>query len=317
MAARAKDHGGKAGEPAGARAGGAAQATGGGGRYAIAGQMRQAGALAPGLYPVATPIGNLADITIRALETLAGADLILAEDTRVTRRLLAHYAIATPTRAFHEHNEARAQQEVVDRLAQGARIALVSDAGTPLISDPGFSLVRAARERGLSVTTAPGPSAAIAALSMSGLPSDRFLFAGFLPPKSAARQREIAMLKGVPATLIFYETGPRLADSLADLAELLGARDAVIAREITKMHEEVVAGTLPELRDRYQGATPKGEIVLLVGPPRAEAATEDSLDDALRAALATLPAGKAAASVAAALGLPRGQVYARALELKA
>jgi 16S rRNA (cytidine1402-2'-O)-methyltransferase len=196
-------------------------------------------------------------------------------------------------------------------------VALVSDAGTPLISDPGFALVREARRRNIPVTTAPGPSAAIAALSVSGLPTDRFLFAGFLPPRSAARRQDIIGLRTVPATLIFYETAPRLADALADLAELLGDRPAVVARELTKLHEEAVAGSLAELAARYRDAPTRGEIVLVVGPPQSEpGAATDDLDVALRAALSAMSMGKAAASVAAALGLPRHEVYARALALK-
>jgi 16S rRNA (cytidine1402-2'-O)-methyltransferase len=217
---------------------------------------------------------------------------------------------------YHDHSG----PEVAARLAEQARhgaVALVSDAGTPLVSDPGYALVRAAREAGVAVTTAPGPCAAIAALSISGLPSDRFLFAGFLPAKAVARAQAIAAVAGVPATLIFHETGPRLAASLAALAHALGGREAAVARELTKRHEEVVRGTLPELAARYAGTEPKGEIVLLVGPPGEQAIAADALDAALETALKTMPPGKAAASVAAALGVPRAEAYARAMALKA
>lgn len=279
--------------------------------------MLAAPRLPPGLYIVAGPIGNLQDLSPRAADWLRRADLVACEDTRVTAKLLRAAGSDRPMQSYHDHSPQMVEEKLLERMSHQS-IALVSDAGTPLISDPGFSLVRAARARGLPVTTAPGPSAAIAALSISGLPSDRFMFAGFLPPRAVARRREIILLKSVPATLILYETGPRLADSLADLADILGNRPAAVARELTKLHEEVLTGTLPELAARYQGATPRGEIVVLIGPPATDApGGEDALDDALRAALATMPAGKAAASVSAALGLPRGQVYARALALKA
>ena len=265
---------------------------------------------------MAGPIGNLQDLSPRAADWLRRADLIACEDTRVTAKLLRAAGSRRPMQSYHEYSGPAVEQALLDRMASGA-VALVSDAGTPLISDPGFTLVRAARARGITVTTAPGPCAAIAALSISGLPSDRFMFAGFLPPKQAARRREIANLQGIPATLIFYETGPRLADCLADLAAAMGDRPAAVARELTKRFEEVVTGSLVELADRYAEAPARGEIVLLIGPPAESApGDEDALDAALTAALATMPAGKAAASVAAALGLPRGQVYARALELK-
>lgn len=273
-------------------------------------------ALAPGLYIVAGPIGNLQDLSPRAADWLRRADLVACEDTRVTAKLLRAAGSHRPMQSYHDHSRPAVEEALLDRMASGA-VALVSDAGTPLISDPGFALVRAARERGIPVTTAPGPCAAIAALSVSGLPSDRFLFAGFLPPKRAARRREIAGLQGIAATLIFHETGPRLADCLADLATVMGDRPAAVARELTKKFEEVVTGSVAELAKRYADVQPKGEIVLLVGPPAGlPAADAEALDTALIAALATMPAGKAAASVAAALGLPRGQVYTRALELK-
>ncbi|MGL6043099.1 MAG: 16S rRNA (cytidine(1402)-2'-O)-methyltransferase [Sandaracinobacteroides sp.] len=272
--------------------------------------------LPPGLYIVAGPIGNLEDLGPRAARFLRQADLIACEDTRVTAKLLRAAGSDRPMLPYHDHSGPDVEARLLERIAREA-VALVSDAGTPLVSDPGYSLVREARARGLHVTTAPGPSAAIAALSISGLPSDRFLFAGFLPAKAAARNKAIAALAGVPATLLFYESGPRLAASLKALAAALGPRPAAVARELTKRHEELVSGTLIELALRYTGTEPKGEIVLLVGPPAAEMTSADALDQALKAALVTLPAGKAAASVAAALGIPRGEAYARALQLKA
>lgn len=264
---------------------------------------------------MAGPIGNLEDLTFRAARLLRQADLVACEDTRVTAKLLRAAGSERPMVTLHEHSPPAAMERVLDKATTGA-VVLVSDAGTPLVSDPGFELVREARKRGIAVTTAPGPCAAIAALSISGLPTDRFLFVGFLPPKASARDRTIAGLAGVPASMIFYESGPRLAETLAALATALGPREAVVARELTKRHEEVAGGTLVDLADRYRGEQPKGEIVLIVGPPEAPVADEDALDQALLAALQTLPAGKAAASVASALGLPRGDVYRRALELK-
>ncbi len=271
--------------------------------------------LAPGLYIVAGPIGNLEDLSPRAARFLRCADLIACEDTRVTAKLLRAAGSDRPMLSYHDHSPASVEERLLDRMAHES-VALVSDAGTPLISDPGHGLVRAARARGIAVTTAPGPCAAIAALSISGLPSDRFLFAGFLPAKAAARDKAIAALAGLPATLIFHESGPRLGATLAALGRALGPRPAAIARELTKTHEELLHGTLVELAARFASTEPRGEIVLLVAPPAAEITSADALDQALKAALVTLPAGKAAASVSAALGLPRATVYARALELK-
>ena len=272
--------------------------------------------LAPGLYIVAGPIGNLGDLTARAADTLRRADLIACEDTRVTAKLLRAAGSTRPMQSYHDHSPPAATDALLDRMATQA-IALVSDAGTPLVSDPGFQLVRAARAHGLPVTTAPGPSAAIAALSISGLPSDRFLFAGFLPPKDHARRKAIAALASVPATLIFYESGPRLAASLAALADLLPGREACVARELTKLHEAVTTAPIETLAARFAGTAPKGEIVLLIGPPPAQAAESTAtIDDALSAALLSMPVGKAAASVSAALGIPRSEAYARALALK-
>jgi 16S rRNA (cytidine1402-2'-O)-methyltransferase len=273
--------------------------------------------LPPGLYVVATPIGNLADLSPRAAETLRGADRILAEDKRVSARLLARAGAKAPMAVYHDHSSEAERDAIVARLATEA-IALISDAGTPLISDPGYKLVRAARAAGRSVHTVPGPCAAIAALTLAGLPTDRFLFLGFLPPKAKARGDSIAEVADVRATLLLYESGPRLGGTLAALAAQLGPRDAAIAREISKLHEECVTGTLPELADRYAATAPRGEIVIVVGPPAAsEPASETDLDSALGEALARLSPSRAAAEVADRLGVPRKRAYARALELAA
>jgi 16S rRNA (cytidine1402-2'-O)-methyltransferase len=271
--------------------------------------------LAPGLYVVATPIGNLGDLSSRAAETLTNASLVLAEDTRVTARLLAHAGARVPMRRYDDHSTDRDRQEIVERLGNEA-VALVSDAGTPLISDPGYKLVREARLAGHAVHTIPGPCAAVAALTLAGLPTDRFLFAGFLPAKAKARSDSIAELASIRATLVFYESGPRLADSLAALASGLDDREAAIAREITKFHEECVTGLLTDLANRYADAPPKGEIVIVVGPPpeQPEASAAD-LDSALREALGHLSPSRAAAEVAQQLGVPKKRAYSRALEL--
>lgn len=271
----------------------------------------------PGLYVVATPIGNLRDITLRAVDVLRGVDLVLAEDTRVTRKLLDAHGISPRITSYHDHNAAAVRPRVIALLAEGRRVALVSDAGTPLISDPGYKLVEAALEAGAKVIPIPGPSALLAALVASGLPSDRFLFAGFLPAKAGARRRALAELAGVPATLIFYEGASRLPESLADMAEVFGPRRAAVARELTKRFEEVRRGALPELTASYS-APPKGEVVVVVGPPpEPEAPEEAVLDAALKAALAELPVKGAAAQVAEQFGIPRKEAYARALALKA
>lgn len=270
-----------------------------------------------GLHVVATPIGNLMDITLRALQTLRDADAIACEDTRMTQRLLAAHGIATPLLSYHEHNAAKVRPRILKRLEAGECVALVSDAGTPLVSDPGYKLVRDCIAAGVPVTTAPGPSAAIAGLVLSGLPSDRFLFAGFLPPKSAARRQAAAELAGIGATLIFYESAQRLPAMLRDLAAVLGTRRAAVARELTKLYEEVRRGDLPSLAAAYEEAgPPKGEIVVMVGPPDAEAAEADAetVDRALDEALQRLSVRDAADSVAATCGWPRRRVYARALE---
>lgn len=270
--------------------------------------------LPPGLYIVATPIGNLGDLSPRAAETLRRAALILAEDKRVSAKLLAFANAKAPMSTYHDHSSETERDAIVAKLGSEA-VALVSDAGTPLISDPGYKLVRAARAAGHAVHTIPGPSAVIAALTLAGLPTDRFLFAGFLPPKEKARADAVAELAPVRATLVFYESGPRLAATLRTLAEGLGARDAVVVREITKLHEECVTGSLEELAARYGDAAPKGEIVVVVGPAAARQSASDSeLDAALDEALARLSPSRAAAEVAELLGVPRKRAYARALE---
>jgi 16S rRNA (cytidine1402-2'-O)-methyltransferase len=287
--------------------------------YTVAGQTIAAPPLAPGLHLVATPIGNLRDVSLRALEVLAGADVIACEDTRVTRKLLSHYGIATPLTPYHDHNAATARPKLIARLGERARVALVSDAGTPLVSDPGYRLVRAAQAAGHPVTAAPGASAVLAALAVAGLPTDRFFFEGFLPPKEAARRTRIAALARIPATLVLFETGPRLAAALADLAAGLGARDAAICRELTKLHEEVWRGALSELAGRYRELPePRGEIVVVVAPPAEEEPTgADEVDALLRNALERLSVKDAVDEVAGVSGQPRREVYRRALALKA
>lgn len=273
--------------------------------------------LEPGLYIVATPIGNLGDITLRAAEVLRSAAVIAAEDTRVSAKLLQRIGSDRPMTPYHDHSSEAARSRLVER-ARRESVALVSDAGTPLISDPGFKLVRAARAAGVSVTSLPGPCAAITALTLAGLPTDRFLFAGFLPAKAKAAKDALQSLAGVDATLVFYEAGTRLARTLAALAAGLGERPAVVARELTKTFEEVVDGSLSSLAARYAAAPPKGEIVIVVAPPApAEAPDAETLDAALRDALQSQPLKSAVADVTAALGLPRKTVYARALEMKA
>lgn len=274
--------------------------------------------LESGLYIVATPIGNLRDITLRAIDTLQAADEVLAEDTRVARRLLDAHGIRAKLSPYHDHNGAKRRPEILDKLADGAVIALISDAGTPLVSDPGWKLSRAALDAGHRVFPVPGASALLAGLVASGLPSDRFMFCGFLPPKTAARQKALADLAEVPGTLVFYESGPRLADCLTDLAARLGAdRDGAVSRELTKLFEETRRGTLQELANWYaENGPPKGEIVLLVGPPLKQEITEAAVDEALRQALQSQSVKQAAAEIAAQLGLPKRDVYQRALALK-
>ncbi|MBX3561469.1 MAG: 16S rRNA (cytidine(1402)-2'-O)-methyltransferase [Sphingomonas sp.] len=272
--------------------------------------------LAPGLYIVATPIGNLSDLSPRATEILARADLIAVEDSRVTGKLLNHIGAKRPMTPYHDHNADKVRPGLIARMGREA-VALVSDAGTPLISDPGYKLVRDARRAGVTVTTIPGPCAAIAALTLAGLPTDRFAFLGFLPAKPGARANAIAEAAGFRGTLVFYESGPRLASALAALAEGLGAREAAVTREISKHFEETVTGTLVQLAARYAEAPPKGEIAIVVGPPgEASLAGEADIDAALREALQTLSPSRAAAEVAQRLGIPRKLAYERAQALK-
>jgi 16S rRNA (cytidine1402-2'-O)-methyltransferase len=285
-------------------------------RYLLKGQALDAPALEPGLYVVATPIGNLRDITLRALEALAAADLIACEDTRVTHKLLERYGIATPMTPYHDHNAAEARPKILARLAAGAAVALVSDAGTPLISDPGFKLVRAARDAGHAVTALPGASAVLAALSIAGLPTDRFVFEGFLPPKEAARRKRIDEIKRMPATLVLFESGPRIAAALADLAAAFGPREAAVCRELTKLHEEVRRGDLATLAHDYAaGAEPRGEIVIVIAPPQAAETPVADLDTLLRQALGRVSVKEAVGEIAAVTGRPRREVYQRALTL--
>jgi 16S rRNA (cytidine1402-2'-O)-methyltransferase len=273
--------------------------------------------LPPGLYIVATPIGNLGDMTSRANETLRRVDYILAEDKRVTAKLLAHIGAKAPMTAYHDHSDENLRLRIVADLATKA-VALVSDAGTPLISDPGYKLVRAARSAGHATFTLPGPCAAIAALTLAGLPTDRFLFLGFLPAKAKARSEVIADVMTVRATLVLYESGPRLAECLAALHDALGDRDAAVVREITKLHEETIAGKLGELATRYTEKAPKGEIVVVVSPaPVREAVSDDMVDEMLRAALLSMSPSRAAADVAASLGIAKKRAYTRAIELGA
>jgi len=284
-------------------------------RYWLHGTAVEAAKPPPGLYLVATPIGNLGDIGLRALEVMAGADRIACEDTRITRKLTARYGIDTPLTPYHEHNAAEARPKLLARLAAGEAVALVSDAGTPLISDPGYKLVRAAQDAGHPVIALPGASAVLAALSVAGLPTDRFFFEGFLPPKQAARQKRIAQLKTIPATLVLFESGQRLAATLADLAEVLSHRAAAVCRELTKLHEQVRRGDLVSLaREFAQGAETRGEIVIVVAPPASGEQSID-VDTLLRGALARVSLKDAVGEVALASGRPRREVYQRALEL--
>ncbi|MBD7942231.1 16S rRNA (cytidine(1402)-2'-O)-methyltransferase [Brevundimonas guildfordensis] len=273
--------------------------------------------VSPGLYLVATPIGNLRDMTLRALDVLAAADLVLAEDTRVTAKLLTAYGLKAKLERCDDHASARAAEIAVERLKAGEVVALVSDAGTPLVSDPGYVVARAAVAEGLPVHPVPGPSSLLAALCIAGLPADRILFAGFLPPKSGARRTALEELRTGRQTLVFFESGPRLRDSLTDMAQVLGPRPAAVARELTKLYEECVRGDLAELAADPRLDAPKGEIVVVVGPGEVEVASAADADAALAEALTRLPPGEAAAEVSKALNLPRKPLYKRALELKA
>jgi 16S rRNA (cytidine1402-2'-O)-methyltransferase len=271
------------------------------------------------LHLVATPIGNLGDLSPRARAALVEADVVLCEDTRVTGKLLGLCGIGRPLQSYHEHNAARRRPEILERLRAGATVAVVSDAGTPLVSDPGYKLVRDAIAAGIEVVAVPGPSAAIAALIVSGLPTDRFFVAGFLPTRRSQRRRAIAELAPVPGTLVLFEAPRRLPDTLADLAAELGARPAAVARELTKRFEEVRRGALAELAAHYALAgAPKGEVAIVIGPGEraGDRPTPDRLDELLAKALESQPPAAAAATVAAATGRPRREVYRRALELK-
>lgn len=284
--------------------------------FLLAGRTQPAARPAPGLHVVATPIGHLGDISLRALETLAGADVIACEDTRMTRRLTDRYGIETQLIPYHDHNGASMRPRILARLAAGGAIALVSDAGTPLVSDPGFKLVVEAAEAGHRIHPIPGPSALLAALVAAGLPTDRFLFDGFLPPKDGQRRNRIAELKAIPSTLILYESGPRLPESLADLAEGLGPRPAAVCRELTKTFEEVRRADLATLAAHYaEAGPPKGEIVLVIGPPQEEAVEDMDVDAALARALSDHSLKDAVAAVAGVTGRPKREVYARALAL--
>lgn len=273
--------------------------------------------LSPGLYITATPIGHAGDLTFRAHAALSACDLLLCEDTRVTAKLLNHYGIRKKLTPYHDHNAARMRPRVLARLAEAASVVLVSDAGMPLISDPGYRLVREAIEAGHEVTVLPGASAPLAALTLSGLPPDRFLFAGFLPPKSAARRKALEELRPVRATLVFFETGPRLAESLGDMAAVLGPRPAAVARELTKLHEEIRREPLDALAAHYASAgPPRGEIVVVVGPPEAQPRADPAVwRAALTEALERVSVRDAAAEVAAEFGLPRREVYREAVAL--
>ncbi len=285
--------------------------------FTVAGHPLTAPKAVPGLHLVSTPIGNLGDITLRALETLAGVDIIACEDTRITRRLTERYGISAQLKPYHEHNAALARPKILERLAQGASIALVSDAGTPLISDPGFKLVREVCAAGHQVIALPGPSSVLAALAVAALPTDRFFFEGFLPSKEAARRARLTELARIDATLVMFESGNRVEDTLRDLARIMGARDAAICRELTKLHEEVRRAPLSELAKPADALETRGEFVLVIGPPAATAGlmTQAELDDLLRSALKQGSVKDAVAHAVEVSGRPRREIYARALEL--
>lgn len=285
--------------------------------FSIAGHRLTAPKAVPGLHLVATPIGNLGDITLRALETLAGVDIIACEDTRITRRLTERYAISALLKPYHEHNAALARPKILLRLAQGASIALVSDAGTPLISDPGFKLVREVCAAGHQVIALPGPSSVLSALAVAALPTDRFFFEGFLPPKETARRARLTELARIDATLVMFESGNRVQDTLRDLAQLMGGRDGAICREMTKMHEDIRRAPVSELARLADVLETRGEFVLVIGPPPAGAAVMagDALDDLLRASLKRDSVKDAVAHAVELSGRPRREIYARALEL--
>lgn len=286
--------------------------------FTVFGHKIEAEPLTAGLYVVATPIGNLRDISVRALATLAAADAILAEDTRTSSVLMKAYGISTPLIAYHEHNAAQVRPQILSRLKQGQALALISDAGTPLVSDPGYKLVGELVAEALPVTAVPGASAVLAALVLAGLPTDRFFFEGFLPNKSGARRQRLNELAKIPGTLVFFESPRRVGECLEDMAVVLGARQGVIARELTKHFETIRRGTLAELAAQLADEpTPKGEIVLLVGPPSEDASSgEANLDDRLAEAMVKYSLKDAASVVSQSTGLPRRQVYARAIELQ-
>ena len=285
--------------------------------FAVAGHLVSAPKAAPGLYLVATPIGNLGDITLRALETLAGVDIVACEDTRITRRLIERFSISATLKQYHEHNAEQARPKILEALARGSSIALVSDAGTPLISDPGFKLVREVSAAGFPVIALPGPSSVLAALSIAALPTDRFFFEGFLPSKQNARRTRIAELARIDATLVMFESGARVQECLHDLASIVGERDAAICREMTKLHEEVRRATVSELAAISDTLETRGEFVLVIGPPAADAGlmNDAALDDLLRTSLARGSVKDAVAHAMEVSGRPRREIYARALEL--
>jgi 16S rRNA (cytidine1402-2'-O)-methyltransferase len=284
--------------------------------FSIGSHVLTAPKAAPGLHLVATPIGNLGDITLRALETLAGVDVIACEDTRITRRLTERYGISAQLKPYHEHNAALARPKILERLAQGASIALVSDAGTPLISDPGFKLVREVCAAGHTVIALPGPSSVLAALAVAALPTDRFFFEGFLPPRETARRARLAELARIEATLVMFESGSRVQDTLADLAAIMGSRDAAICREMTKLHEEIRRAPVSELAAAADTLETRGEFVLVIGPPANDATMAvDELDELLRQRLARDSVKDAVAHAVELSGRPRREIYARALEL--
>jgi len=284
--------------------------------FSIGGNILTAPKPVPGLHLVATPIGNLGDITLRALETLAGVDIIACEDTRITRRLTERYAITAELKPYHEHNAALVRPKILERLAQGASIALVSDAGTPLISDPGFKLVREVCAAGHQVIALPGPSSVLSALSVAALPTDRFFFEGFLPPKAAARRARLTELSRIDATLVMFESGNRVQDTLRDLASIMGARDAAICREMTKLHEDIRRAPVSELAKAADTLETRGEFVLVIGPPAgAQMMAEDALDDLLRSSLQRDSVKDAVAHAVELSGRPRREIYARALEV--
>jgi len=286
------------------------------GNYTHTGSKQEVPPLRAGLYVVATPIGNAADISLRALDVLAHADRVICEDTRVTGKLLKMHGIAAHLTAYHDHNAARVRPQLIDEMRAGKSIAQVSDAGTPSVSDPGYKLVRACIDAEIYVTAIPGPTAGVTGLILSGLPTDRFLFAGFPPAKTAGRRNEFETLKSVPATLVFQESAKRLAASLADMETVFGPREAAVARELTKLHEEVRRGPLDELTRHYQEAgAPRGEVVVIVAPPSQEEPDESDIDEMIRARLAEMSVRDAAAEVAAATGLPRRRIYTRALAI--